>query len=643
MEENIRQQSTNIIKVAFCGFNPLGRTHLLAQIELYFQDIKIFEAISEKGYEEIQASDLCIPDYIKKDKYDLVLLFQELDLDDRKKRLLEEIKTTFIDLKQPYILMSDEESSFDNIKKIIKRFNIAKQKGFSTPDYIQLYQYGVCVETIIKQIAIFKKGIAKTILEKPALVTDGIVGFTEEEFQEKADYFDLKKQDYKLLKFVPASGAASRMFKFLNEFLNEFKLEKETINAYINRKKDNALSLFLIGLEKFPFYKKVRKKVRKIYPEYNTWNRDKRRYHFIKVLLSEDYFDYANKPKGVLPFHRYDTQLVTPIEEHLKESIFYADTEKVAHIHFTISEIHQDKFYNVVQKVKKRIENELDLKFEIDYSYQNHATDTIAVNKDNEILKDEQGKFIFRPAGHGALIGNLNELDADVIFIKNIDNIIQNHVEKTAFYKKALAGVMIQLQEVIFSYLDLLENKNITEKQIDEIVHFIQDQLGVNIGTAFSKFTVENKRISLITMLNRPIRVCGMVINEGEPGGGPFWVKDNTGNISLQIVEASQFDIKNPTQSKIIEQSTHFNPVDLVCGIKNYKGEKFNLNDFIDHESGFIVQKNKNGKDLKAYELPGLWNGAMANWITVFVEVPLLTFNPVKTVNDLLKPAHQPE
>jgi hypothetical protein len=249
--------------------------------------------------------------------------------------------------------------------------------------------------------------------------------------------------------------------------------------------------------------------------------------------------------------------------------------------------------------------------------------------------------LFFRPGGHGALIENLNNLDADIIFIKNIDNVIQNTIDKIALYKKALAGILLGLQQQVFKYLYAIDAEEIQQEESEEILLFLEEKLNIRVSNSFYELSFENKIIELRTILNRPMRVCGMVKNEGEAGGGPFWVKDEYGSITLQIVESSQVDLSNDNQRGILNASTHFNPVDIVCGIKNYKKEKFDLNQFVDHNSGFIVEKTTFGRAIKSYELPGLWNGAMAKWMTVFVQVPLLTFNPVKTVNDLLKPAHQ--
>jgi hypothetical protein len=312
-------------------------------------------------------------------------------------------------------------------------------------------------------------------------------------------------------------------------------------------------------------------------------------------------------------------------------------------LHFTVSEYHEDLFRSIINSIKQKVEAKSNTLVHVNYSHQDKSTDTIAVNLNNEPLRNEDGRLVFRPGGHGALINNLNTLNADVIFIKNIDNVIQNHIQEITLYKKGLAGILLDLQQQIFDILKSVENNSITENKIPKIIDFMEENLNIDILDDFDKYTVDNKIAFIKNKLNRPIRVCGMVKNEGEPGGGPFWVRSYKGNVSLQIVESSQVETTNKEQAVILAKATHFNPVDLVCAIKNYKGIKFDLSEFVDSSTGFIVTKTRNGQELKGYELPGLWNGAMAKWITVFVEVPLITFNPVKTVNDLLKPAHQPQ
>jgi hypothetical protein len=524
----------------------------------------------------------------------------------------------------------------------IKNSLIAKYK-LTNADFEQIKNHGIALDKIEGELFLFESGIPKVYLKKPATIHDGIVKLTADDFKNYAALFDQKKSDLKLKKFVPASGAASRMFKFLNEFLNEFNAEDETINAYINRKKDKNLPVFLAGIEKFPFYEEVKSKVKKLIPNYYSLEVHEKNYHFIKLMMDSNHFDFANKPKAALDFHKYTSHIATPVEEHLNECASYAASKGVSHLHFTVSENHENLFQQIIDEVKKKVENKTNTSLNVRYSYQNKSTDTIAVAINNKPFRDENGHLVFRPGGHGALIHNLNNLNADVIFIKNVDNVIQNHTEVTTLYKKALAGVLLDLQQEVFRILKDIDANKIEEKQINFIVDFMQKKLNIELIENFKNYTFENKIASIKNKLNRPIRVCGMVINEGEPGGGPFWIKSFRENISLQIIESSQVDVTNPEQLEIVAKSTHFNPVDLVCGIKNYCGEKFDLIDFIDHSTGFIVHKNNKGKDLKGYELPGLWNGAMAKWITIFVEVPLVTFNPVKTVNDLLKPAHQPQ
>lgn len=529
------------------------------------------------------------------------------------------------------------------MEESITKDKLIQQYGFTESDFKQIKSQGIALEKIEAELDLFAAGIPKVQLERPAKIGDGILKLSTEDFENFASRFDAQKDRLKLKKFVPASGAASRMFKFLNEFLKDFNPGNETINAYINRKNDKNLPIFLAGIEKFPFYDVVKSRLKEIYPDYYTLESHEKSYRFIKLILDSTEFDFANKPKGTLPFHQYNMHIATPVEEHLNECAFYASANGVSHLHLTVSENHENLFNDIVKKVKDKVEKRSGTTTHIAFSYQQKSTDTIAVDMQNKPFRDENGRLVFRPGGHGALINNLNNLDADVIFVKNIDNIIQNHIEEIALYKKGLAGVLLGLQEQVFKILDDIGNNQFTENDVLSAIGFMQGKLNIDVPEDFEKHTFVRQTDFIKTRLNRPLRVCGMVRNEGEPGGGPFWVKSFKGNISLQIVESSQVDIQNPEQLEILQKATHFNPVDLVCAIKNHKGEKFELGQSVDHNTGFIVEKNSKGAALKGYELPGLWNGAMAKWITVFAEVPLITFNPVKTVNDLLKPAHQPQ
>ncbi len=615
----------------FCDTN-LMVTKVFSEVYYGFCDPLLDKAALEHEYDLFFLTDIDVP-------------WEKDDLRDKpegRESVFAVFKQTLIDTNKPFIRLSgDKNSRLCHAITIIDDLVMAKNMGFSSLDFVQIQKHGVSLENIKNQLNIFKKGVSKADLVEPATPSNGILKLSENEFQQKAVFFDANKSNLKLKKFVPASGAASRMFQFLIEFLNEFDFENETINAYVNRKEAHELSIFIVGMDKFPFFAAVIKKLKEVYKDFDSLSRDYKNYYFIKLLLSPDYFDFANKPKGIIPFHVYANNIATPIEEHLYECGYYSSVNGESNLHFTISESHQSQFEEIIDSVKHLVEKETQTTLEVTYSFQNKSTDTIAVDLLNNALRDNKGKLIFRPGGHGALIENLNNLDADVIFIKNIDNVILHNNENVALYKKALAGVLIEIKRQVFDYLKQIETNE--EVNLDEIMAFAKNNLNVKTPNGFSKYTIENKVSYLKNILDRPIRVCGMVKNEGDTGGGPFWVRSSKGVVSLQIVETSQVDVQNPSQVGILKKASYFNPVDLVCGIRNHKNEKFELTQFIDQKSGFIVEKNKNGIPLKGYELPGLWNGAMAKWLTIFVEVPLLTFNPVKTVNDLLKPAHQPQ
>ena len=704
MEENLKQQPTDIIKIAMFGPESSGKTTLSRQLAEHFDTLWVPEFARDYLIDKLHNfNEVCVPEDLlpiaigqtrleneglntankylfcdtnllvtkvyseayyefcdpildkaaKKHKYDLFFLtnidlpFEKDELRDseeNRNKFFHIFHNSLIENNKPYILLSGtKEQRLQKAIPIINDLVNAKEMGFSSYDFVQIYNHGIPLENIKNQLKIFKNGISKTILNRPAIKNDGILTFSEYEFLQKANFFDTNKGKFKLKKFVPASGAASRMFKFLNEFLNEFDPENETINGFINRKNANELKVFLAGIEKFPFFHNIDSQLKNKFPEFSLWEKDKKNYHFIKYLLNTENLDFANKPKAILPFHKYADHIATPIEEHLNESAFYASSNKMSNLHFTVSENHQLDFETILNEIKPEIEKKSNSEINVRFSYQNKKTDTIAVDLNNNPFRDDLGKLVFRPGGHGALIDNLNNLDADIVFIKNIDNVIQNHIELIAMYKKALAGILLELQNQTFNYLMQIEKNSVQEIDLQKIITFANKNLNIEMSQDFDKYTFKNKLLYINQILNRPIRVCGMVKNEGEPGGGPFWIVGTKGKISLQIVESSQVDLSDKNQQNILKNATHFNPVDLVCGLKDYTGSKFDLSKFVNHNRGFIVEKNKNGRDLKAYELPGLWNGAMAKWISVFVEVPLITFNPVKTVNDLLKSAHQPQ
>ncbi|HPF95953.1 MAG TPA: DUF4301 family protein [Mangrovimonas sp.] len=509
-------------------------------------------------------------------------------------------------------------------------------------DILQIEKKGLTVDKVNAQIEVFKKGIPFTNLVSAATIGNGILNPDVEEQANYVSFFDTKKSEVSIVKFTPASGAATRMFKFLFQFLDEYNPEIGSINAFINRNKAKELSLFFVGLEKFPFYAEVIEKAKQLYPNFDSLNDSQQKLIFIKTMLDEDKLNFSFYPKGLLPFHKYREHNATAFEEHLFEAALYCASNGKARLHFTISEKHEDKFDEEFQRIEKIVERKKNTQFDIVFSYQKESTDTIAVTKNNEPFRQEDGSLLFRPSGHGALLDNLNDIDADIIFVKNIDNVVVFKYEnEVAYYKKMLGGILLSVQEQAFQYAERLELRTVTDTEIAEITNFLKTKLNVVFSSEYDKYSKKYKIEYLMEKLNRPIRVCGMVKNEGEPGGGPFWTKDQADNISLQIVESAQIDKNIRAQKNILKNATHFNPVDIVCGVKNYKGQKYDLHEYVDHNTAFISMKTKTGKDLKALELPGLWNGSMAFWNTIFVEVPLITFNPVKTVNDLLKPAHQ--
>jgi hypothetical protein len=514
--------------------------------------------------------------------------------------------------------------------------------NFTEKDIRQIQNKGLTVEKINAQIDLFKAGLPFINLKEAATIGNGILKVEDREKEKYINYFESKRDSFSILKFVPASGAATRMFKFLSQFLNEYILSEESINSYINRHKAKELSMFLVGLEKLPFFEDVIFYLHELFSNFNELPYNVQRTEFIKTMLEENRLNYSFSPKGLLPFHKYKEHVSTAFEEHLFEAASYASSNKKANLHFTISEKYNHKFDEEFKYIEEDVEEQTNTFFNINFSYQRESTDTIAVSHINEPLRTDDGSLQFRPSGHGALLENLNDFDSDIIFIKNIDNVVVSKFnEEVAQYKKMLAGILLEVQEQAFKYQKHLANNMTSHEDVIGISQFLSQKLNVQFNADFHSGSIEDKILYLTEKLDRPIRVCGMVKNEGEPGGGPFWVIGEDGNCSLQIVESAQVDKKNKIQKNILKEATHFNPVDLVCGIKNYKGEMYDLLKFVDPKTAFITMKTKVGKDIKALELPGLWNGSMAHWNTIFVEVPLKTFNPVKTVNDLLKPQHQ--
>lgn len=496
-----------------------------------------------------------------------------------------------------------------------------------------LAKKGISEAQIAEQLACFEKGFPYLKLEAAASLEHGIIAPDGAERQTYIAAWNTYKQcGKKVLKFVPASGAASRMFKNLFEFVSG----ENTVPTTAFEK------TFFERIQSFAFYPDLNSACQKIYhADIPAMLANGQYKEVVEALLTDKGLNYGALPKGLLKFHAYPEGARTPLEEHLVEGASYAAGKGgQVNVHFTVSTEHRTLFEKLVAEKVASYASASGLTYNVTFSEQKPSTDTIAADMENKPFRDG-GKILFRPGGHGALIENLNDLDADIIFIKNIDNVVPDRLkDETYEYKNLLAGVLVSLQAQAFEYLRILDSGDYTQQQIEEIIRFVQQKL------CCRKADIKNLEdaelvIYLRKKLNRPMRVCGMVKNVGEPGGGPFLAYNPDGTVSLQILESSQIDMNDPAKKQMFEQGTHFNPVDLVCAVKNYKGEKFNLLDYVDKATGFISSKSKGGKELKALELPGLWNGAMSDWNTVFVEVSLGTFNPVKTVNDLLREQHQ--
>lgn len=505
---------------------------------------------------------------------------------------------------------------------------------FNKKDLQQFASMGLTEDAVNNQIENFRKGFPKTkLLEAATVENGGILRLNDKEITHYINVYKKLSKGRKILKFVPASGAATRMFKDLYAFSSTyFGVAKNFEKEFPSVKE------FLQHIRSFAFFEELKECMEKSHLDFGDYMDRGDFTTVINYLLKEQYMGYGSLPKALLKFHRYGNTPRTPLEEHIVEGAEYArNSDGTVNIHFTVSPEHRHLFRKKIADVKERYENELGIKLDISFSEQKHYTDTIAVDEYNNPVRDEKDNLTFRPGGHGALIENLHECKADVIFIKNIDNVVPDWMKHTTIvYKQALAGMMLELQNKMFEYIEVLKN-NPSEEKLVEIEKFIKNKLFFDVEQHTG---IQKRKEALRKALYRPIRICGMVKNQGEPGGGPFFAKSSEREKSLQIVETAQINRNDTSQKAILSSATHFNPVDLVCGTKDYRGNRYNLRKYIDPATGFISKKTKGALTVKSQELPGLWNGAMSEWITLFVEVPLATFNPVKTVNDLLRKEH---
>lgn len=502
-------------------------------------------------------------------------------------------------------------------------------------------------DIILDQIKTFEDGIPYLKLVRPCSIGDGIhVVDEEEDYDDLISAFNEAVEEGRITKFVPASGAASRMFKKILSVRSKFsKLTRRDLKKGMSENDPDCKGTieFIDNIKRFAFYPELKMIMADDGYDFDLLMDENNYTEIINYTLDSVGLNYANQPKGSIKFHLYPDGAKTAFEEHLVEAINYTKSEDgAAKIHFTISPEYRGVISSIITPVRENYKS-AGIELKVSYSYQKPSTDTIAVTNENKPFKDKSDNLTFRPAGHGALLENLNDLNGDIVFIKNIDNLVSEHLRSTTYlYKKLLAGYLIKLQNKIFTYLRALDTPDISPSTFNSVKQFARDDLSIQFDEKFDKLNISLQAAALKETFNRPVRVCGMVTNSGEPGGGPFWVEDDDGNISLQIVEKSQIDFDDNSQSKIFDASTFFNPVDLVCGVRDHTGKLFNLHKFTNPNSGLITIKSKDGRDLKALELPGLWNGSMAKWITIFVKVPAITFNPVKEINDLLKREHQP-
>ena len=506
---------------------------------------------------------------------------------------------------------------------------------FDEKDLEQFKKKGTTADKVKAQLELIKNGFPFLELDAAASIGNGIIAVDETQCDKFIKTWDTYcSSDHVITKFVPASGAASRMFKDLFAYLDgKFDIPSTPFEKN-----------FFDNIEKFAFYKELDAAcIKNQGKSIKDLMADGRYKAVVSNLLGADGLNYGALPKGLLKFHSYGAASRTPLEEHMAEGAMYATgADGTVRIHFTVSPEHKQLFKTLSESCSKSLSKRYGTSYSISFSEQKPSTDTVAAAADGSPFRNDDGSILFRPGGHGALIENLNDLDTDIVFIKNIDNVVPDHLKTdTVTYKKLLAGILVSVQDKTFEYMRLLDSGKYTADQLRKIVDFVEKTLCCR-SKELDKKSDKELAAWLRSKLNRPIRVCGMVKNVGEPGGGPFLAYNADGTVSLQILESSQIDLNDERKKEMFTKGTHFNPVDLVCAVRDYKGGKFNLPAYVDKSTGFISSKSKNGRELKALELPGLWNGAMSDWNTLFVEVPLSTFNPVKTVNDLLRPQHQP-
>ena len=517
---------------------------------------------------------------------------------------------------------------------------------FTETDLQQMKALDISEAQVRTQIALFRKSSTFMRLQRPCILGDGVRHIDIDESQRYLELHEQAAQKGRFMKFVPASGAATRMFQSLLQIyhLPQY-LEPQELHR--NAKLGVAVACdflkFMQDIQQLAFIEDLQEALARDSLDLGALIESHRYRTILEYLLTGLGLNYGSLPKGLLKFHHYSERCRTAFEEHLEEAVHYlTGANGRCHLHFTVSPEHEVGFRRLFEQIRPYYEKRHGVVYQISFSHQQPSTNTIAADTRNRPFRDRFGRLVFRPGGHGALITNVNHLQGDLVYIKNVDNVVQERfIDTIGFWKRVLGGCLVALEAAVHEHVRQLHDR-LSPSSVRKAEAFAVEQLQAKLPKAYAAWSLEKRHAYLHKKLERPIRVCGVVQNVGEPGGAPFWVEDRFGELSLQIVEKAQVDFNSPEQREIWNSSTHFNPVDLVCSVRDYKGEPFGLDRYVDHDAVFISKKSVEGRSLKALELPGLWNGAMAGWLTVVVEVPRITFNPVKTVFDLLKPEHQP-
>ena len=517
---------------------------------------------------------------------------------------------------------------------------------FNQADLEQMKELGITEDRARRQLALLAKGRRWAALVRPGTPGDGIVKLDPEEHERFISRWQGGADEGRLSTFVPASGAATRMFAFLQRIRNGVdKVTLDRTAEIFGRTSSDyrEFRVFVRSLAEFAFFEPLAEAMGRAgislqeKLQLGVYN------DILDFLLDPRGLNYSSLPKGLIPFHRYGDHYRTAIEEHLVESVRTVRNQRqLCRLHFTVAPENQAEVEAHGREAAAKYSERLDVQYELSFSIQSPATNTLAVDLENRPFRKPDGSLLFRPGGHGALLQNLNQLQGDIVLIKNIDNVVTDERrDLVVLHQRLLTGMLLKVQDDIYNYLTLLSSGSFDANDLQEVLDFVVRHLNPSVGEHLRTCDEKEKVAGIFRLLNRPLRVCGMVVNRGEPGGGPFWVKDASGRLSLQVVEQAEIDRSSPEQVAILEASTHFSPVQIVCGLRNFQGQPFDLNHFADPGAVFVSRKTEEGKELKALELPGLWNGGMAHWNTIFVEVPEETFNPVKTINDLLRPGHR--